>query len=250
MEIKGILFDKDGTLIDFFEVWGRAIRPVTEELLNIYKIQKTEDLTTKILSEIGVHDSKIDPEGSLAWKPYDMIAQDISNIIHQVKPEVQIDALELKQHLSRLFFEFQTEKQKKVPELTNLKLLMETLDDMGIKIGIATTDEYDSVKVCMKKTGVEKQISFYGAAGMELPVKPDKELLLEAAKKWNLQPDTIAVVGDTPNDMRFAKNAGAIGIGVLSGTGTRADLNEIADYVIESVDELIPLVKKLHGKEI
>ena len=31
--IKGILFDKDGTLIDFYKVWGTAAGPVMDRLL-------------------------------------------------------------------------------------------------------------------------------------------------------------------------------------------------------------------------
>ena len=31
--IKGILFDKDGTLIDFYKVWGAAAGPVMDRFL-------------------------------------------------------------------------------------------------------------------------------------------------------------------------------------------------------------------------
>lgn len=48
--------------------------------------------------------------------------------------------------------------------------------------------------------------------------------------------------GDTPNDMRFAANAHATGIAVLSGTGSRLALEPLADVVIGSVDDLWKLI--------
>ena len=46
------------------------------------------------------------------------------------------------------------------------------------------------------------------------------------------------VVGDSPTDMEFARNSGALAVGVLSGVGSREQLQEMADVLIPSVDDL------------
>ena len=71
-------------------------------------------------------------------------------------------------------------------------------------------------------------------------------MFVEFIDKTGLSADEIAVVGDTFNDMLFAKNNGGTAIGVLSGVSSRRDLEEIADYIIESVDELPGLTDRLN----
>ena len=46
------------------------------------------------------------------------------------------------------------------------------------------------------------------------------------------------VVGDSPTDMEFAHNSGALAVGVLSGVGSREGLKGMADILIPSVDVL------------
>ena len=46
------------------------------------------------------------------------------------------------------------------------------------------------------------------------------------------------VVGDSPTDMEFAHNSEALAVGVLSGVGSREQLQEMADVLIPSVDDL------------
>ena len=44
-----------------------------------------------------------------------------------------------------------------------------------------------------------------------------KEKLVElAAESWHIKPEELLMVGDTPNDMRFAHNGHALALGVLS----------------------------------
>ena len=48
-----------------------------------------------------------------------------------------------------------------------------------------------------------------------------------------------AVVGDSPADMRMGRSAGAgMTIGVLTGVGSHADLDPLADLVLDSVASL------------
>lgn len=244
MVIKGILFDKDGTLIDFYEVWGTAVFPVMEKLLHKYGLSGVPGVREKMLKKLGIVDGKIDPEGALAWKPYNMIAEDLLNAMGNFdkKPDVK----ELTEELINGFYAEVCEKRQNYPTFTDLQILMKALSDMGIKVGLATTDELNSTKICMEKIGIAEKISFYGTAGGFLPVKPSGELIKEAAKLWNIEPSEIAVVGDTPNDMRFAHNGNALGIAVLSGVGKKEDLQPVADEIIASVDHLTALLKRIN----
>lgn len=65
MKIKGILFDKDGTLIDFFSLWlGAAERAIPKFLEN--NNINDEKMVNVVLESIGVKNSKVDPRGALA----------------------------------------------------------------------------------------------------------------------------------------------------------------------------------------
>lgn len=247
MEIKGILFDKDGTLIDFFEAWGKTIQPVISKLLDEAKITNKDALLKKILNHIGVYDSYIDPEGSFAWKPYEQIAQDIAKLMEKEQMDSSMSTTDIYNCLTDFFW--QEQSSQAVPQLANLKELMADLNQMGLYTGIATTDEYEATLQCTDTCGIKDNISFYGTAGRNMPIKPDEKLLLQAADSWKIHPQEIMVVGDTPNDMRFAKNGNAIAVGVLSGTGRKKDLEQMADYLIPSIKDLIPLILKIKSEE-
>lgn len=243
MGIKGILFDKDGTLIDFFKVWEPAIAPVTERILQGCDLKPQKALIEKVMTCLGYTDGKIDPEGAIAWKSYRGIAADLKQCLLEVFRRVSEDMLA--HRLEREFYREVSEKRNVYPGFTDLPALFERLQKNGIHIGLATTDDRRSTKHCMACMDVDGYISFWGTADGSLPQKPDRALLYAAAAKWKIRPEEVAVVGDTPNDMRFAANAGAVGIAVLSGTGDCKRLEPLADYVIGSVDDLWELLCKL-----
>lgn len=72
--------------------------------------------------------------------------------------------------------------------------------------------------------------------------KPDPEMLFGIMERHGLKPDQIAMVGDRMyTDTAMARNAGAVGVLVLSGETTReaveAETNK-PDFVFENVAEL------------
>lgn len=81
--IKGILFDKDGTIIDFFKVWQPAVRPVLINLLSFLDLPPTMDNILPLEEAIGIKNDVLDPEGALAWKPYEQIAADLAVILEK-----------------------------------------------------------------------------------------------------------------------------------------------------------------------
>ena len=74
--------------------------------------------------------------------------------------------------------------------------------------------------------------------------KPDPIAALELALELNVLPERIGFVGDTPIDMGTARAAGMIGLGVLWGFRTRAELTEAgARFLLERPLDLLPLLR-------
>ncbi|MBF0786995.1 MULTISPECIES: HAD family hydrolase [unclassified Streptococcus] len=241
--IKGILFDKDGTILDFFALWQPAIKPVLERLMADYGVQPQEEYLPVLEEAIGIKNGQIDPEGAIAWKPYDLIAQDVAAVVKTVVPDLELK--DLSERLENYFGNEIACADMKEATFTDMKSLFQQLRERGIFIGIVTTDTFQATWKCMNDLELTSFISFLGASDNGLPVKPDRSLLQKVATLWECHPAEIMVVGDTPNDMRFAKNGHALAVGVTSGVGTVECLSAYTPYVIPSLADLLPLLERL-----
>lgn len=239
--IKGILFDKDGTIIDFFKVWQPAVRPVLINLLSFLDLPPTMDNILPLEEAIGIKNDVLDPEGALAWKPYEQIAADLAVILEKERPNLEIGALQML--LERYFSEhFQTITD--YPVFTDMVVLFEELRKRKIKIGIVTTDNSDATQHCLSSLAIEKYVSYCATADSGHPIKPSERLFRDVLREWQLTCEEVAVVGDTPNDMRFALNGGGVPIGVLSGVGTYKSLSHYTYTIIPSLAELLEFIDR------
>ncbi len=76
--------------------------------------------------------------------------------------------------------------------------------------------------------------------------KPAPDPVLQAAEALDVPPAACAVVGDTENDVRAGRQAGAATIGVTWGYGSRSRLEEAGvGYLVETPAALPPLVRAL-----
>lgn len=65
-------------------------------------------------------------------------------------------------------------------------------------------------KNCLKRLEVLEKFDYVGADDGVLRPKPEADMFLEFQKKFGLKPQEIAVVGDTYNDIRFARENGEL----------------------------------------
>lgn len=73
-------------------------------------------------------------------------------------------------------------------------------------------------------------------------MKPHPEPVRTAAKRLGVAPEACAMVGDTVADIRAARRAGAIAIGVLTGFGHRQELERAgAHLILEYAADLLTL---------
>ena len=247
MKISGIIFDKDGTLLDFNEFWVPAAQCVIRRILSDYKIPVTDIHAEKALNSIGIVQNYVLPDGSFAWKTFLDMANDMKPALEAMHAQLPIDARNLEGKLTRYFDEECFGENKSIKGIGNLPAILQPLHEKGIHFGVATTDTCEAAVKCLKGLQILSLFSFFAGDQMteNMPLKPDGRIILRAAEQWHIAPESILVVGDALNDMKFAHNGGAIAVGVLSGVSSKEQLQPAADYILNSVADLPVLVQQL-----
>lgn len=123
----------------------------------------------------------------------------------------------------------------------------EMLESLGAwKLAAVTNKRRDTSLEALRVAGL---LAFFELVlgGDSVPrKKPAPDPILKAAEALGVRPAECAVVGDTENDVRAAKQAGARSIGVTWGYGTRASLEAAGvDHLIETPEALPPLLRAL-----
>ncbi|BCG84020.1 haloacid dehalogenase [Mesorhizobium sp. 113-3-9] len=226
-DIKGILFDKDGTLVDFNATW------------------------------LGVADfMAMDASDGDRWKADRLLAAagfDFAN--RRFKPDsifasgTNLDVVEL--WFPRLSNEDQMLAVARFNEITSVQgsamavALPGVVDTLAVlhkksyRLGVATNDSTSGAEKTLVTLGVAQLFdAAYGYDAVANP-KPAPDTIQAFCDLTGLKPAEIAMVGDNRHDLEMARAGGCgLAVGVLSGTGTRESLAEIADVILDSVADL------------
>ena len=232
--IKGILFDKDGTLLKFDELWNEATKMVMPKFLHKIGIDADEENVSRAVKAVG---------NSIAAMTYrDMMKAVIE--VFEIETDDKMLSLYSKQ-LEELYFNEVTKSTANIVPTANLPKLFNWLSDKNIIVGLATADTKQTAIKCLDSLGIMPFFSYLGSDDGRLRPKPQIDIIEDFKSKFGINSDEIMVVGDTNTDMQFAKNGGALAVGVLSGVDGEEELNKNADLILDDVSQLIYNWKKI-----
>lgn len=237
-EIRGILFDKDGTLLDFNSIWLPASNYLADNIIEKYCKGCNKNIKKELLRSIGVENGTADGKGILASGTVYDIAEAFMKILE--KNNITYNNEEISEMVPKLLNQFIINRNYDIIPTGNLEKIFIKLKSKNIFIGLATSDTILSTEYCLKKLNIFQYFDFLGTSDGKYPPKPSPILLQNFCRITGLNENEVAVVGDTVTDMQFARNGNAgMAIGVYSGTSSAEELSETADLVYESVDSLI-----------
>ncbi len=229
---KAIIFDKDGTLIDFDAMWGGWVVYLAEQLHQASGL----DTHKQMCLTMGYDDQtkKVLAHGKLAITP---MAQ-LYMLTIEMMQSLGLSAEEATQIV---------EKNWCIPDpvllaqpFTNMRELFYKLHNEGVKIAIATADDRAPTQAMIEAFDIEEYITTMICADDSITSKPAPDMVLEICKRMNIEPSHVMVVGDTIADLKMARAAGAgLAVGVLSGVSNARDLVPFADVLIDSVEALL-----------
>jgi len=229
--VELVIFDKDGTLIDFHAMWGGWVRDLGRDLASATAPPIDEALRRTMGVDAG---GRVLAHGPLAATPMARIRE----LIVELLRERGSSAADAERAVAGAWHP--PDPLTLAHPLADLGLLFSTLRGAGRRIAVATSDDRQPTVATLDGLGVSHLVDGIVCADDGLPVKPAPEMVLHLCRMLGVDPSRAAMIGDTPADLLMGRAAGVgMRIGVLSGVGTRRDLAPLADAILPSIASLL-----------
>ncbi|MCB9076759.1 MAG: HAD family hydrolase [Anaerolineaceae bacterium] len=207
--IKGIIFDLGGTLIEITRQWDDIIREGAEAMTDWYVKKRRIKFDSEALIDAFIEERYHACETARATQTEISAQKSLQRALKQIQAPAAAEAA-IEGAIKVLFS----------PEEAAYQLFPDAIDTIkklkaqGCRLGLysnATDDKL--VQRLVNRNGLRPYLSpTFSSAGCGWR-KPKPEPFSLIARRWNLPPAQVAVVGDTLGaDILGAQNAGMIGI--------------------------------------
>jgi HAD superfamily hydrolase (TIGR01509 family) len=187
-ELKAILFDLDGVIVDSFDAWYGVFSHVRKNL-ELSKVSK-EEFRKNIWGTSVQQDAKIYFKNKSVKEIEDVYKILMNDYVH---------------------------KTKLMPDVEKV---LETIKKKNIKIGLVTNSFRSITSNLLKFHKIEKYFDAVVTAEDVEKVKPYPDSVIKLCEKLKVMLDEAILVGDTKNDYKAGKSAGCFVVGL----NTKGDL--------------------------
>ena len=228
-----IVFDKDGTLIEFDLMWGGWVDDISRKL---------EASTGLALRDCLYDMLGVDPAtGVVLWHGL-MAATPMARIREAIEAYVAASGAGATAALAAVEAAWYAPDPVGLARpVTDLPALLARLRKRVGRFAVATSDDRDPTERTLASLGIAGDMATLACADDGFPNKPAPDPVLRICERLGIETGRTAVIGDSPADLRMARAAGAGRvIAVLTGVGDEATLTPLADAVLSSIEQLLP----------
>lgn len=210
--IKAVLFDLDGTLVESMSMWG----DIDVDYLKKFHIPVPEGLQ-KAIEGLSMYQTAV------YFKENFAIEDSLENIMDE---------------WNRMAYKKYTTE---IPLKPGVRAFLDVLKSKNIPCGIATSNSRILTEAILKSHQVENYFSVMVTGDEMTNGKPDPEVYLEAARKLGVAPEHCLVFEDIPFGIMAGKRAGMT-VCAVEDDYSMNDMEEkirLADFYIKSYEELL-----------
>jgi phosphoglycolate phosphatase len=221
--IRGLLFDKDGTLFDFQATWG----PWAADLM--WDLASGDEALADALSDRV----RLDRAAARFFPDSPVIAGTVDEAAATMLP-----SLPHMTHAALVDRIVQSSLDVAPVEAVPLAPLLRLLREAGMVLGVATNDAKLAATEQLGGLGLQDAFEVVIGADSGHGAKPGPGQCLAFAAHVGLDPAEIVMIGDSTHDLLAGRAAGMPTLGVLTGPASRAELTPHAQEVLVDIGHL------------
>ena len=223
MNIRGVIFDKDGTLFDFQSTWGIWTAQI------LVRIAGSDGALLGQLARALGYDTearRVQP-GSVIVAGTPM---EIAAVIHGYMPAMSQTQI----------FDWLNKEAETAPQVlvTDLHRLTGELRRIDLGLCVMTNDAEIPARAHLASVQALDLFDFVIGSDSGFGAKPQAAPLLALADKMDIPAAACVMVGDSAHDLRAGRAAGMRTVAVLTGLAEAAELAPLADAVLPDVSHL------------
>ncbi|WP_416670625.1 HAD family hydrolase [Egbenema bharatensis] len=230
-EIWAIVFDKDGTLANS-EAFLRNLAQRRSRLIDA----QIPGVQEPLLMAFGVEQDQLHPAGLMA------VGTRLDNEIAAAAYIAEtgrgwVESLEIARSAFAEADQYVPRKAEETPPLEGVVDLLQHVSELGLKVGILSSDSTSNVQDFAQHYGLESWI--HCSLGSEAYTsKADPILLEQLFASLGATPETTLMVGDSQLDVQLAHQAGMAGCVAVTGGWTQSVKVSDADAIVRHLSEI------------
>ena len=235
--IKGVLFDKDGTLLEYHSTQHSIYAAVLVRLKDDYQVP--EPLVQQLSETLGHLPDRLAPDSLLQFSTNQQVAQALFDTCQSYAEERRWQRLFDTNDLLELIEQSSLGDDIPYVALPHVPETLSYLRSKDYRLGVATVDTRAATVAGLKKTGILEYFDYLGTGEDSRP-KPDTSLADGFCGQCGILPNELLIVGDGENDMKFAQNVGAHFIGIDAAADNASSVfREAGQRSVADIREII-----------
>jgi phosphoglycolate phosphatase len=232
-----VIFDKDGTLIDFKETWVGIIDNLISAMSRHVPLTPNLKERVQIALGISIEKKEIDGCGPLAMGTFTECDALLTYCLY--REGIRWDKAQgIVRSLGDEIFRSDIRRKNTRAAKGAIEMLTR-LKSKGIRIAVATNDKASDARSDMDSIGAGAYIDFVVGADSVNTSKPAPDMVRKICDYFRIEPRHAVLIGDTVMDAMLGRNSGVqLSIGI-TGIVPKKVLEEHMDVVVDSLDEIM-----------
>jgi len=236
--IKAILFDKDGTIIDSHKYWGAIIKRRSKALISELKLDKSFHQGICYAMGLSLEKQKLLPRGPIALVSRERVIKLLTLFFK--KNDVKVSEKTIDIIFSKVHQDFLKDIFKYVRILPGAKEILIEIKKKNIKTALITSDSVDNANQIIRHLELEDYFDLIVGRELTSSAKSTGASAKLVCKILNVNPSDTICIGDAPMDVLMAKNAKLKAcVAVGSGQTPYFELRKETKYSIKKFSDLI-----------